>query len=81
MLRNVTFHEKERRRQTGPTRSRRMRRPALGALGCMRPAGLSRSDDRQAARAAPTVTATPMTVAATAGAASTGSGMGRAGTP
>ena len=45
------------RRQTGPTYSRKMREPALGALGSMSDAGVSRSSWRQVSAVAPTMPA------------------------
>ena len=54
----VTFQVKDSRLQTGRTRSRKTRFPALGALGRIRLAGAAISVDRQAHSAAPVVHAT-----------------------
>ena len=66
MLRNVTFHENERRRHRGPTHSSRMRLPALGAGGCMRAAGVSRRVAAAAAQVAKSVMPMPSPAAASA---------------
>ena len=76
----MTFHEKDSHRHSGPTRSRRMRLPALGARGSMRAAGVSRRVDATAIYVAASVTPTPRPPDESAMPLLTGSGRPRLGT-
>ena len=78
MLRAVTFHENEKRRQIMGMRSSRMRLPALGARGCMSAAGDSRSVDAAAAQVA--ISVMPMDSPADSTASPESIGVGRCGT-